>query len=525
MKKIIFIVTTLLLVGELSAQQLHAWVYFTDKPQEQAFLDNPTTMLTQRALDRKQRHGITLDERDVPMNQTYVATIKQQTGIDYRTQSKWNNCVHVVGQFEDIEALNNLDFVERVDYADQSKSASQIELNQFKEDLDPPLDYGSATNQIEMIALDELHDAGHIGTDVIIAVTDSGFPGVDTNTAFEQMRSNRNLLGGYDFVDGDESIYGNNFHGARVLSIMGASRDTQFEGSAPDASYYLYRTEDETSETPVEMSYWVAAAERADSLGVDVVNVSLGYLQFANDNESLTYEDMNGSSFISRGAEIAAAKGLLVVTSAGNFGRVNSYPYIAAPADADGVFTIGSVTANESKSDFSSIGPTFDGRIKPDVVAQGSSTILINESDDLRSGNGTSYSSPVIAGAMASLVGAFPDRTPQELMEAVRQSATQADNPDNQLGYGIPDFGAVFNTLSNDFVQQPKDFKYYVRSNILTIVAGDISVSKVSIFNLQGQLLLNNATGKSSFDLNTLSSGIYIVALNDGLNSFKIVID
>ena len=184
------------------------------------------------------------------------------------------------------------------------------------------------------------------------------------------------------------------FH-ARVLSILAGEINAgtdQYVGSAPDASYYLFRTEDAGSETPVEMSYWVAAAERADSLGVDVINVSLGYLDFENNNESLNYMDMNGSSFISSGATIAAQKGMMVITSAGNSGNSNTHPWVAAPADAVGVMTVGSVTGSRNKSSFSSIGPTYDGRLKPNIMAQGSGTQLVEESGLIRSGNGTSYS-------------------------------------------------------------------------------------------------------------------------------------
>jgi hypothetical protein len=526
--KLVLTLLSIICVLPLYAQDLHAWVYFKDKSGVSTSLQNPQTILTQRALTRKQRHGIAVDERDVPINQEYVTIIKTQSGVDYRTQSKWLNCAHVVGNISDLQSLENLDFVDRVVFAAASKSAGINTVKKYHSEVEVPLDYGMATNQIEMIGLDQLHNTGNTGAGVVIAVTDSGFPGVDSNSAFDQLRSNSDnrILGGYDFVAGDNSIFEDNFHGARVLSIMAASRKDQFEGSAPSAGYYLFRTEDAASETPVEMSYWVAAAERADSLGVDVMNVSLGYLGFDNPSESLTYEDMDGSSFISQGADIASQKGLLVVTSAGNFGRSSSHPYMGAPADVASVLSVGSVTSNGIKSSFSSIGPTRDGRIKPDVVAQGSATNLIREDDVLTAGNGTSYSGPIIAGAMASLVQAFPEITPQQLIEAVRNSGSQVANPDNQLGFGIPDFSEVFTTLSGSQPELQGKFSFFVKDRILYLNGAQNRVNDFQFYNLQGQLLLNERLINDEIvDLSSFSSGIYLFRLSGEAKAFKILLN
>lgn len=512
-----------------SAQDLNALVYFKDKANVSAFIANPASMLSQRSLARKERHGISIDERDVPVNQQYINTLKSQPGIDYRTQSKWFNAAHVVGSFEDVEALKNLDFVRDVVYADRTKSASIREGNKFDEEIMLPANHGSASNQIEMIGLDGLHNEGYSGSDVWIALTDSGFPNVDVNRAFATARSENRILGGYDFVAGDDTIYEDNFHGAYVFSIIAGQiqdRNEQYIGTAPDASYYLFRTEDVASETPVEMSYWVAAAERADSLGVDVMNVSLGYLGFDNTNENLTYQDMNGSSFISQGATTAVEKGVLVVTSAGNFGRSSTHPWIAAPADAPGVFAIGSVTASANKSNFSSIGPTVDGRIRPSVAAQGSATALIDENGQIRTGNGTSFSGPLIAGAMACLVQAFPDLSTTQLIDAVQQSGTQAANPDNQLGYGIPDFEKTFQTLSGQEVSTPEEFNFFVRDNILFLNnAPGENGTPFQLFNLQGQLLLDQmGLQENRVDLTAFSTGIYLFRITESGEAFKIVL-
>lgn len=500
------------------SQELHAWVYFTDKPNVSTSLANPSSILTQKSIDRKNRHGIVIDSKDVPMNQSYVAQIKSQNGITYKTQSKWFNCVHVTGLEADVNALTALNFVSFVDFADPTKNVQQPYRDKFIETTAPPLTYGNAFNQIDMIGLNNLHDAGHTGTGITIAVTDSGFPNVDTNPGFSQLRTNNGIAGGYDFVAGDQTYFGDHFHGARVLSIMAAHESGNFEGSAPDAQYYLFRTEDAGSETPVEMSYWVAAAERADSLGVDVINVSLGYLGFDNSNENLTYTDMDGqTAFISRGANVADDKGMIIVTSAGNSGNSASHPYIAAPADAYGSFSIGSVTATRQKSNFSSLGPTVDNRLKPNVMAQGSSTALINESGNLVTGSGTSYSAPLVSGAIACLLQAFPNLTSQQIKTAVEQSADNFTTPDNQLGYGIPDFGAVYNTLSELDAAVVIDFNYYVKDQQLIVQLPEEFPAVTSrLYNLMGQRVWSGRIQHEiPFDLSSFNSGIYLLQVDE----------
>lgn len=512
------------LAAQTGAQDFHAWVYFIDKPNITAALTTPSTILTQKAIDRKARHNITIDARDVPMNQQYVTTIKNQSGVTYLTQSKWFNCVLVKGQPAAINALAALSFVSSIDYADPTKMLAQNSEAKFGANTTVPLTYGTATNQITMIGLNNLHNTGNTGAGMTIAVTDSGFPNVDTNPGFAQLRANNGIAGGYDFVAGDASYFGDHFHGANVLSILAGNEPGNFEGSAPDAQYYLFRTEDAVTETPAELGYWVAAAERADSLGVDLINISLGYLGFDNTAENLTYADMDGmTSFMSRGVNVAFEKGMVVVTSAGNSGNSASHPYISSPADAPGAFSIGSVTAAGIKSGFSSIGPTVDNRIKPDIAAQGSSTALINTSGTVTSGSGTSYSAPLIAGAIACLMQAFPNSTPQEILNAVKASASQNNAPDNLLGYGIPNFGLAQQTLSGNIaVDTP--FNYYVQNHRLYVLAHGQNVTTIKLYNLHGQHVLSQAILQDgSVDLTDLAGGIYIFKLNDDARGFKIV--
>ncbi len=518
MRKLIVLVI-FLMITFVQAQDVHAWVYFTDKPSVTTALANPQSILTQRSLNRKARHNVAVDMRDVPVNQSYVNQIKNQTGISYKTQSKWFNCVHVTGQPADIDALENLSFVREVDFANPALNRTNSPREEkFANTITTPINYGTATNQIEMLGLDDLHDQGFTGDGVQIAVLDSGFPNVDTNPGFAQIRNNGGILGGYDFVAGDAQIYEDNFHGARVLSVMAGSFTGSFEGTAPDAEYYLYRTEDTASETPVEMSYWVAAAERADSLGVDVINTSLGYLDFDNAGESLDYNDMDGqTAFISRGANVAYEKGILVVVSAGNSGNSSSHPYIAAPADADGSFTIGGVDMNENRSVFSSTGPTVDNRLKPNVVARASQTISISESGNIVGSSGTSFSSPLIAGATACLMQAFPNLTPAQIRAAVEASASQSNTPDNLLGFGIPDYGIAYRTLSGiSLVDQNADYQIaYGRNGINVIAPADSSIGDMQLFNAAGQLVITVIESGDSytFENGLLTSGIYLLRI------------
>ncbi|MGB5981600.1 MAG: S8 family serine peptidase [Nonlabens sp.] len=513
MNKWIFIIC-LVSVSILKAQDFHAWVYFNDKPNVAVSLANPSTILTQDAIDRKARHGVIIDERDVPMNQTYVDQVKTAPGITYKTQSKWFNCVHVTGNASDINALEALAFVDRVEFAAATQNRPALSNEKETTTGTNSINYGTSRGQIEMLGLDELHDGGFTGSSVKVAILDSGFPNIPTNPGFSRLINQNGILGGYDFVDRNDIYFDDNFHGARVLSVMAGSESGNFEGAAPDASYYLFRTEEDAQETPAELSYWVAAAERADSLGVQVINVSLGYLNFDNPSESLTYNDLNGSSsFITRGANVAFEKGMAVVVSAGNSGRSNTHPFISAPADALGAFAIGSVNSSEQRSPFSSIGPTADGRIVPDVMAQGTSTASIDEIGNVVGSSGTSFSAPLISAAIACLMQAFPDQTPAQIYDLVRQSSSNASSPDNFLGYGIPDFGQIYQLLSGRNESLESNDFYVDGKNVVFALSENEKQYKILAMN--GQLVHHGTLNGSVLDLSQLRTGIYLIQLNN----------
>jgi hypothetical protein len=311
-------------------------------------------------------------------------------------------------------------------------------------------DYGLAYNQINMLNGIELHDLGYNGTGMIIAVLDAGFLNTNTIPAFNYLWNNNRILGSKDFVDPiNPNIFGSHSHGTSVLSTMGANLSGEIIGTAPEASYWLLRSEDGFSEYMIEELNWVSAAEFADSVGADVINSSLGYTTFDDPSQNHTYPDMDGNTaIVTRGADIAVSKGMIVVNSAGNEGS-SSWYYIGAPADGDSVFSIGAVNASGNYVSFSSHGPTYDGQMKPDVVAQGSGSTIINAySGNVSTGSGTSFSSPITAGMVTSLWQAHSNRRNTEVLDAIRQSASLSNNPDYQLGYGIPNYMTAHNLLS-----------------------------------------------------------------------------
>ncbi|WP_092469279.1 S8 family serine peptidase [Winogradskyella thalassocola] len=523
--KNIFTILLLIFITKSFAQE-DAWIYLIDKPNVAASIANPTSILTQKAIDRKQNHNIAIDERDVPVNETYISDLKSQTGITVLAKSKWFNAVHIRGTEDDINALGNLTYVESIDFANQNlntSSRSNSRLNKTEtEDETIAFTYGDTQNQVEMINVDHLHLADFTGDGITIAVMDAGFPGVNTIDAFQRLRDNGDLLGGYDFVDRTSEVYdfiGSN-HGTKVLSTMAGFVEDEYVGTAPEASYYVFRTEDAGSENPVEESYWVEAAERADSLGVDMINTSLGYQTFDNSNYNYTPADMNGeTAFISKGASIAVEKGILVVVSAGNSGATD-WQTVGAPADSPNVLSIGGVNADGDYVTFSSQGGAAQvGYQKPDVVARAGLAYVINENNTIVQNNGTSFSGPILCGGIAALWQAIPNALPTEIMDYVRQSASQYTDPDDFLGYGIPDLELAKN-LALSLDEEPfEDFRIYpnpVKSNLNVILLSIVNQLEVSIYNQLGQEILNQFINENSKSINVsgLASGLYIIKLS-----------
>jgi hypothetical protein len=539
MKKIIFILVSLLTQQAFSQTQ-DALIFFADKENVAASIANPITILTQESIDRKALQNTPIDARDVPVTESYISQIKNATGITVYAKSKWMNSVYVRGTQTNIENLLNLSFVTEVEFADKNlhpfpKSTKNREDKFVIENGESSTiyNYGAATNQTEMIGIDYVHEQDFTGADMIVAVLDSGFPNVMTNPAFADVVGDGRLLGTYDFAERQINVDGTGSHGARTFSDIGGFLLNQFVGTAPEASFYLFRTEYGPTENPVEEAWWVEALERADSLGVDVVNTSLSYRDFDNSNYDHTYEDLDGQTTIgARGANHAFDKGMILVNSAGNGGN-SSFPTVGTPADAPGVLTIGAVTPSGNYASFSSRGPTVDGRIKPDVMAQGEDAAVVDQNGNVTTNNGTSFSSPIMAGAVASLWQARQELKNSQIMQIIRESAHLFNNPTNQMGYGIPNFEDAYNAVItlglNDALL---DVQFAVYPNPVTDrlnVSFPLGVEKaeITIYNVLGENVLEYTVSprENWVNVSELTSGMYIatIASNEKTNSFKIV--
>jgi serine protease AprX len=522
MKKIIFLF--LLFQSLIVFSQEDAWVYFTDKPNAQFYFDNPLEMLSQRAFDRRANQNIALDILDVPIHQPYIDQID---GVEVKAKSKWFNAIHVRGSIESIDDLLNLPFVNNIQFANRNLNiAGRIGQANVAKNVHKQLDvqenfvYGNSSNQIQMLNGHLLHQQDYTGTGKIIAVMDAGFPGVNTASSFQRVRDNNQILGGYNFVARNEDFYTSNSHGTMVLSLMAGYVENQLVGTAPNAGYYLFITEDIVDENPVEESYWVEAAELADSLGVDIINTSLGYFAYNNPNYSYSYSDMNGvTSFIARGADIAFSRGMICVTSAGNSGN-SANPNISTPADAINTLTVGAVKFDETYATFSSIGPTFDGRIKPDVMAQGQNPYYSTTTGSVvNASSGTSFSGPIMAGMVASFWQAIPWATNQQVVDFVRQSADRFSNPTIQFGYGIPDFDLALD-IANLSVKDYNQFQFLlypnpVKDELFVSFPNDLSEINWQLFNALGQEILEKrmSSNDNSISISELQNGIYYYSI------------
>lgn len=519
MKKQYFI---LLLLSTLGFAQQDAWVYFNSKPNSQLYFDSPLKMLSQRALDRRNTQNIALNPKDIPIEQSYITQVKATAGITVLAKSKWLNAIHVRGSQTDLNALKTMPFISKIDFADKSlnqivKTSKPSKSKRVKKSVKTKINfaYGNAANQIQMLNGQVLHQQNYTGSGKIIAVMDSGFPGVDVAQPFQRLRDNNKILGGYNFVLRNSNFYTGDSHGTLVLSTMGGYKENSLVGTAPDASYYLFVTEDDNSENPIEESLWVEAAEKADSLGVDIINTSLGYFDFDNSSYNHTYSDMNGATaFMSRAAEIAFSCGIIVVASAGNSGASILNPHIAVPADAVSVIAVGAVNSVKNRVSFSSIGPSFDQRIKPEVMAQGLSAVVCDQAGNIGLANGTSFSAPIMAGMIASLWQALPQKTNRQIRDIVLQSADKFESPNNQFGYGIPNFAlALINQLSSDSLMVD-EFKVYPNPTsdlIIMVLPVQFKTGTLFIYNTIGQKMMEQTVFSTTavISLKSLEKGMY----------------
>ena len=521
------------------------WVQFTDKTNSPYSIDNPEAYLSPRALQRRANLGIAIDEYDIPVNPQYLQAVAD-CGAELLNPSKWLNgvTVHVTAP-NVIDAIQELAFVSTVRNCPNDLKAQEQKQRWLENEMRSVTVnrgsrgyYGGAENQIQQLNVDVLHDMGFDGSGVVVAVLDGGFVGTDAHSCFDNMREEGRLLGVRDYVYGSTTVYSQTKHGTACLSTMAAYDPNTMVGTAPKASYYLIHTEDYEQENIVEEYNWVSGAEYADSLGVDVCSTSLNYFDFDLPQWNHPFEHYDGHTApMTIGAEIAASRGMICVNSAGNNGSGTCT--IGIPGDAEHILTIGAVNAEGQRAGFSSVGPTYDGRVKPDVMAMGEGTyVAVYSSDypDYYNGNGTSFATPVLAGAVACLRQAYPYASVQEICEVVRQCGNLADNPNSYYGYGIPDFSQAIELLAMTEPAEPS------AGEVLSVYPnpsqGEVHVmlnqganAEVTVFDITGRQLFNyhfNGLNHSSLEnhLNNLVSGVYFInAVSElGNQTLKLVI-
>ncbi|WP_229313094.1 S8 family serine peptidase [Larkinella terrae] len=530
----ILLFTLFLLSSWLSAeaQNRKYLVLLKDKTSSPYSINKPEQFLSQRAILRRAKQGILVQEKDLPVNPVYVSALRQ-TGAKIWFSSRWANAVLIETTEANLTAIRALPFVQGIESNRSVGNArigyAQSIVNQFRsklEQVDDPSVYGNSSNQLIQIGVDKMHAQGYHGEGMLVAILDAGFRNANQVPFLSQLFQENRVVGTYDFVRKESSVYEDDAHGLNVLSIMAGYQANQLVGPAYKSSYLLLRTEDAGSETPVEEANWLFGAEYADSSGVDVINSSLGYTTFDDPTQNHTYNDLNGkTTLISRAAQWAAEAGMLVVVSAGNEGN-DPWHYIGAPADVATVLSIGAVDRDGFRSPFSSFGPTPDGRIKPDLVAQGSGTTLGSPGGTVTAGNGTSYSSPLVAALAAGFWQANPRLTAQQVIECLRQSGSQFAKPDNNLGYGIPNFerAAAISAESYSLLIYPNPF---TNADRLTVQWNEIPLNQTidaMVTNSAGQVVWRQnypSDRAANFSLQSLSlsPGLYFLTLSS--NSTK----
>lgn len=428
------------------------WVTFKDKAGSPYRVDTPRAFLSERAVNRRNKWNIPVTEEDFPPNPRYLQGLREKGAVVHH-RSRWLNAAAILLPEDSLLEVAGLPFVDKVEYVGFPYEEGERRKSSIKTDslLSKRIEgqyYGYATRQIRLLNGDTLHQLGYTGQGIWLAVLDGGFIGVEESPFFDSLRKDGRLLLARDFVDGDTEAYESSTHGARVLSAMGANVPGVMVGTAPGATYACIKTEDTRGEYRLEECHWVAGLEYADSLGADVVNSSLGYTTFNDRQMNYGYEDLNGrASVASIAADIAFSRGMIVVTSAGNEGS-SKWKYIGIPADARQALSVGAIDFSGNRASFSSLGPTADGRVKPDVAAPGAwVTVADPYAFQATIGSGTSFAAPILAGLVACLWEAFPHKSNEAILEAIKRSASRAGFPDVELGYGIPDFGKAYRIL------------------------------------------------------------------------------
>ncbi len=540
---------TLVFFSFFAEAQSRYMVFFTDKSNTPYSISSPEAYLSERSLERRAHHDVAVSEQDLPVDPAYLSGITS-AGAEVYFTTKWMNGALVVMQPELVSTIEGIEYVSAVELVGQGNvlSDQKVSYSVASEFDDDVLVLATSGVQNEMLGADDLRTRGATGKGIFVAVFDGGFNGVLNNTAFENIHLNNQILASLDFVENSDNPYQEKYgtHGTRVLSCIAGLYKDEFTGTAIGVDLILAKTEEGPTEYPIEMYNWLFAAEYADSAGVDIINSSLGYVDFDSPFESWTYtfEDLDGqTSVVTKAANWVSERGVLVVNSAGNSGSDDDssdgstlqsclddggWCRINTPSDSPYVLAVGAVESDgETRATFSSFGPSFDGRTKPDVSAMGALTSVANNTGLIIQNSGTSFSSPLMAGFAASLWQAYPELTNAELRAVLRNSGHLNMEPNNELGYGVPRFLEITGELGPPYLLiteglegvevYPNPFK-----NGLTIENLNGRTMHYDLMDSQGRVINSGIVYSSGGHIeidDALQQGLYFLVLkSDGFS-------
>ncbi|MDN3670871.1 S8 family serine peptidase [Echinicola jeungdonensis] len=529
----IYLTFILIFVSLMGFGQDRYVVKYKYKPNSTFNLNEPETFLTPKAIERREKERILPDSTDLPVSPKYIQQVKPLVKrVNYHL--KWFNASVVVADEGQVADLEKLPFVKEVEliankFHEQEISAQSSILKlplKIKLKSNTEEDYALQNN---LLGIPEMHQEGLTGNGLTIAVFDAGFLNTDKIDGMKHLFDNNQIITARDFVTPwSENVFRSETHGTSSLSLIAANDQNTLVSGAYDANYILCITEDVSSEFRVEEYNWARAAEYADSLGVDIINSSLGYNHFDDPAMNYSKEALDGkTAVISQAAFMAGEKGILVVSSVGNSGG-NTNTTLTAPADAKGILAVGAVTLDLNRASFSSVGPTADGRIKPDLMALGDGVRLWRVQNGTSTASGTSFSAPQITALAAGIWQGRPHWTKDELIDYLLKSGSQAENPDSYFGYGIPDFFVAYQGEITGEEIVPEKFETVIYpnptdGNQLYIKFGHMDTCDFTIYDTSGKVLAHNILYRSSnkipyeASLTSFSSGVYIIQLSEGI--------
>jgi serine protease AprX len=502
------------------------WVQLKTKTGTPFSISHPESYLSQRAIERRIKNEIQIDSTDLPVNPQFIDSLRS-IGFLAKHTSRWMNGVIAIYQDTiEVDSIKLPSFVSFIELRKSTlKSTPLIAINKFDEaDSLAESYYGNSTDQITMLNGQLLHQYSK-GKGVQIAVIDAGFLNADKLEVFDSLFARNGVLGTIDFANPGNNIYNEHSHGTNVLSILSANHPGKLIGSAPDASYWLLRSEVDPTESPVEEDYWIVAAEFADSVGCDVISTSLGYTTFDNGLWNHNYGEFTGDSIrISRAVNLAVKKNIVVVCAAGNDGN-KAWHYICTPSEARDVLSVAAVNNQREITSFSSRGLGDSAFVpKPDVAALGQGTAIIQTDGSYSSGSGTSFSAPIIAGMAACLVGIFPDSSATAIIQMIREAGHLYPEHSDEYGYGIPNFGNFIVKI----IQSKKDFS---ENNSITFFPNPFDdclyfisqnkIERLDIYSFNGHIVFSTGKDDSVLrnqmltSLSDLPKGLYFAVIRD----------